>query len=148
MFFICIYNGPQAILEKCRQQLGKCVNHRGLTEFVGALFSLTICDHPLKSLLIWFTAGVCFLRFLASLRALPAFWLVSWGCPPFAKRKQSAKWSDTADQAWKCKNLLRQKWRNQEQHSLDVLAFDMHFLQILSREKLMFCFMCAFLLQT
>lgn len=53
MFFICIHNGLQAILEKCRQQLGKCVNHRGHTEFVGALFGRTICDHPLKSLLIY-----------------------------------------------------------------------------------------------
>lgn len=53
MFFICIHNGLQAILEKCRQQLGKCVNHRGRTEFVGALFGRTICDHPLKSLLIY-----------------------------------------------------------------------------------------------
>lgn len=53
MFFICIYNGLRAILEKCRQQLGKCVNHRGHAEFVGALFGRTICDHPLKSLLIY-----------------------------------------------------------------------------------------------
>lgn len=53
MFFICIHNGLQAILEKCRQQLGKCVNHWGHTEFVGALFGRTICDHPLKSLLIY-----------------------------------------------------------------------------------------------
>ena len=52
MFFICILNGLQAILEY-RQQLGKHVNHRGRTEFVGALFVHTICDHPLKSLLIY-----------------------------------------------------------------------------------------------
>lgn len=51
--FICIYNGLQTILEKCRQQLGKCVIHRGCAEFVGALFGRTICDHPLKSLLIY-----------------------------------------------------------------------------------------------
>lgn len=53
MFFICVLNGLQAILEKYRQQLGKHVNHRGRTEFVGALFVRTICDHPLKSLLIY-----------------------------------------------------------------------------------------------
>lgn len=53
MFFICIHYGLHAILEKCRQQLGKRVSHWGLTDIVGALFGRTICDHPLKSLLIY-----------------------------------------------------------------------------------------------
>lgn len=53
MFYICIHYGLHAILEECRQQLGKCVTHRGHTEFVGALLGRTVCDHPLKSLLIY-----------------------------------------------------------------------------------------------
>lgn len=85
MFFICIYNGPQAILEKCRQQLGKCVNHRGLTEFVGALFSLTICDHPLKSLLIYCR---CLFSEIRGLSSGPASILISQlGLSSFCKEK-------------------------------------------------------------
>lgn len=85
MFFICMYNGLQAILEECRQQLGRCVNHQGLAGFVGALFSLTICDHPLKSLLIYCR---CLFSEIPGLSLGPASVLISQlGLSSFCKEK-------------------------------------------------------------
>lgn len=88
--FICISNGLQSILEKCRQQLGNRANQRGLS-----VWRSTFWSHHLWSsseITFDFSADVCFLRYRVSLWGLPAFWLVSWGCPALAKKKQSAKW--------------------------------------------------------
>lgn len=104
--FICIYNWLRAILDKCRQQLGECVNHWGLAEIVGALFGATICDRLLKSLLIHcgrlFFEIVCFSMFTSSIRT----------CYPglccFSKKK-----SNLQNELIMCVsdwNRLKQKW--------------------------------------
>lgn len=149
MFFICIHNGLQAILEKCRQQLGKCVNHRGHTEFVGTLFGRTICDHPLKSLLIY--CGCLFSEIPGLSLGTASILISQLGLSCFCKEKAICKMKR---QQIKHGNV-RMYWdRNrggsrQIPHwihcSSDILPFDMHFL--LWGVKLLWrCLRCVYLL--
>ena len=107
MFFICIHNGLQAILEKCRQQLGKCVIHRGHR----------ICRSALWSHHLWSSSEITF-----DLLRVFVFW-DSWllfgrcqlfdlsaGAALLLQSESNLRNEATEHHVWKCEDPLRKQW--------------------------------------